>query len=128
MAGLRLQNKVAIVTGANQGIGRGVCEYFHAQGAFLVCADIRQSSANGHSPDDIPTHEWINGRGGRAIFVQVDVSKPEDTERMVATAVAKYGRVDMYVLLARESAMSWQQSNVANRIQALSIMPVFSLS
>lgn len=89
----RLANRVAIVTGASQGIGREICHQFHLEGTSVVCVDIRPSAPNGF----VPTHELIQQLGGKAIFVEADVSNAEKVEKLVATAVAEYGRVDMCV-------------------------------
>lgn len=91
MPGPCLLNKVAIVTGSSQGIGREICNQFHEEGALLVCSDIRPVGQG----EEVPTHEFIAQKGGKAIFVQTDVSKAEDWQNLVAKAVEAFGRVDM---------------------------------
>lgn len=91
MPGPRLLNKVAIVTGSSQGIGREICNQFYEEGALLVCSDLRPTGQG----EDVPTHEWISQKGGKAIFVQTDVSKAEDWKALIAKTVEKYGRLDM---------------------------------
>lgn len=93
MTGPRLLNKVAIVTGSSQGIGREICNQFHEEGALLVCSDLRPIGQG----EDVPTHEFITKKGGKAIFVQTDVSKAEDWKALIEKAVAEYGRVDILV-------------------------------
>lgn len=85
MTAKRLMGKVAIVTGSSQGIGREICVQFHMEGAFIVCADLKESTA----------HTDIQQQGGRAIFVRTDVSSSEDMEKLIEAAVAKYGRIDV---------------------------------
>jgi glucose 1-dehydrogenase len=85
-----LQDKVAIVTGAAQGMGEATARLFADAGAKVVVADFNEEKGRAVA-DDIIAH------GGEATFVKVDVSKGEDVEAMVAAAVAKYGRLDVAV-------------------------------
>ncbi|PVH96770.1 NAD(P)-binding protein [Periconia macrospinosa] len=94
----RLTNRVAIVTGSSSGIGRAICKRFHAEGAFLVCADLRSSPlVDSDKQFPVPTHELIVQAGGKAIFVATDVSLASDMEGLISTAVREYGRVDIIV-------------------------------
>ncbi|OAG04638.1 NAD(P)-binding protein [Paraphaeosphaeria sporulosa] len=93
MTGPRLLNKVAIVTGSSQGIGREICNQFHEEGALLVCSDLRPLGQG----EDVATHESIVKKGGKAIFVQTDVSKAEDWVALISKTVEEYGRLDILV-------------------------------
>ncbi|KAF3052243.1 hypothetical protein E8E11_011117 [Didymella keratinophila] len=93
MSGQRLQDRVAIVTGSSQGIGREICNQFFLEGALLVCADLGPLGQG----EDIATNEWIAQKGGKAIFVQVDVSKADSWKTLVAKTVETYGRLDIVV-------------------------------
>lgn len=84
----RLEGKVTIITGAASGIGKTTARLFSAEGAKLVLADIDESL--GHQ-----VQEDIVAKGGEAVFVKTDVSRNEDTKRMVETAVNRYGRLDI---------------------------------
>jgi 3-oxoacyl-[acyl-carrier protein] reductase len=79
---------VAIVTGAESGIGRATAELFARAGSSVVCADIRE----GRSPR---VDERIRAAGGQAVYVQADVASAADAERMVQGALDSFGRVDI---------------------------------
>jgi len=91
MPGPRLLNKIAIVTGSSQGIGREICNQFHDEGALLVCSDLRPVGQG----EETATHEMVTQKGGKAIFVQADVSKAEDWINLITKTVEAYGRLDM---------------------------------
>jgi NAD(P)-dependent dehydrogenase (short-subunit alcohol dehydrogenase family) len=79
--------KVAIVTGAASGIGRASARLFAQRGASVVVADI---DATGGAE----TAKLVNDDGGRAVFQETDVAKPDEVERMVLRAVGEFGRLD----------------------------------
>jgi len=94
VAGPRLEHKVAIVTGgaANSrgaGMGRAVSELFGLEGARVVTVDI--------SPDVEVTAERIRQAGGEATAVQADVLQRDEVERVVRTALDRYGKIDVLV-------------------------------
>ena len=84
----KLENKVAIVTGAASGIGRATALLFAGEGAKLVAADWDKEQGERVAED-------ILERGGDAIFVKTDVSSPEDVKHLVAKAVGVYGHLDV---------------------------------
>lgn len=85
---MRLEGKVAIITGAGSGIGRATAQFFAEEGAKVVVAEY--DAATGQETVDL-----IHRAGGEAIFVEVDVSKADQVERMVKTAVDTYGGIDV---------------------------------
>jgi NAD(P)-dependent dehydrogenase (short-subunit alcohol dehydrogenase family) len=91
MSGQRLHNRVAIVTGSSQGIGREICNQFFLEGALLVCADLRPLGQS----EEIATHEWIVQQGGKAIFVETDVSEAKNWRHLIAKTVEEYSQLDM---------------------------------
>lgn len=87
---MTLSNKVAIVTGAGAGIGQAAALLFAQRGALVVVAD--SDPAGGAS-----TLAAIHQTSGTAIFLQADVSKAADAEKMVRSAIGTYGRLDVLV-------------------------------
>ncbi|KAJ5279994.1 NAD(P)-binding protein [Penicillium angulare] len=92
----RLQNKVAIVTGASSGLGRAIAIRYAQEGAKLVCADLT-AVARSKEEAEITTHDSIIQSGGRAIFVQTDVGDATQMESLVKATVDEYGRLDVLV-------------------------------
>ncbi len=83
-----LENKVGIVTGAGQGIGRAIALSYAREGAHVVAADFNEDSGR-------ETVRLIGEAGGTAIFVYGDVSQEGSVRAMVESAVAAYGRLDI---------------------------------
>ena len=97
----RLKGKVTIVTGASSGLGRAISLAFAAEGAHLVCSDLRETSRpeGPSSEGEIPTHEAIIKSGGKATFVKCDTTKADQVEALVKAAVdwEHGGRLDVMV-------------------------------
>lgn len=84
----RLQGKAAVVTGANSGIGRATARLFGREGAKVVCCDIQE--------DTTPRiDKLIEQDGGQAVFLQLDVTRQESCDRMIGTALEKFGDLDI---------------------------------
>ena len=87
---MRLEGKVAIITGAASGIGEGIAELFGHEGAMLALADI-----------DVDNGERVTAavqdEGGRAIFVRTDVGFESDIENLVTRTVDEYGTANILV-------------------------------
>lgn len=95
---LRLQDKVAIVTGASSGLGRAIAIRYAHEGAKVVCADLTPT-ARSQEEAEITTHDLITQKNEQAIFVQTDVGDATQMENLVTEAVKVYGRLDMYEAL-----------------------------
>ena len=85
---MRLEGKVAIVTGGGRGLGKAFCLKLAEEGAKIVVVDVIDTTG---------TVKEIEERNGSAIGLKVDVSQEEDTQRMAGETVAKFGRIDVLV-------------------------------
>jgi NAD(P)-dependent dehydrogenase (short-subunit alcohol dehydrogenase family) len=87
---MKLKDKVAIITGASKGIGKGIAIRYAEEGAAVVLAsrseDLLASIAR-----------QIQDAGGRALALSLDVRRPESVEAVVQKAVKEYGRLDIMV-------------------------------
>ncbi|MFP4662749.1 MAG: SDR family oxidoreductase [Halanaerobiales bacterium] len=86
----KLEDKVAVVTGAASGMGEAIAKLYAEEGALVVAADLDIERA-----DEVV--ESIKNNGGKAIALEVNVSKKEEVEEMIDTAVDTYGTVDILV-------------------------------
>ena len=86
---MKLEGKVALITGAATGIGRAAAILFAKEGARVAIADINEKDA-------LETARAIEGEGGAAFFVRADLVKVTDVENMVKATVARYGRLDIF--------------------------------
>ena len=87
----KLTGKVAVITGASKGIGASIAEHFAAEGASVV---VNYASSKSGADTVVAN---ITGKGGKAIAVQGDVSKPEDIKKLFAETAKAYGKVDILV-------------------------------
>ena len=87
---MRLEDKIAIVTGAASGFGAGIALRFASEGAKVVVNDVDADGAR-------RTVGQIAGGGGRAIACAGDVSKDADVARLIAAAIDAFGRLDIVV-------------------------------
>ena len=85
---MKLQGKVAIVTGGARGLGKAYAMRMAEEGAKLVIVDIL---------DTRPVQEDIEAKGGEALALQTDVTDEKGTEEMVRKAVEHFGKIDILV-------------------------------
>ena len=87
---MRFNGKIAIVTGAGQGIGEAYAKALAREGAAVVVADI-----NGEKGRAVAAE--ITSGGGRATFVETDVSSPESADELAARTVSEFGAIDYLI-------------------------------
>ncbi len=85
---MRLEQRIAVITGAGSGIGREMALLFAREGASILAADLNGGAAEA-------TASMVKEAGGTCAALAVDASKPADVERMIAQAIETYGRVDI---------------------------------
>ncbi len=86
----KLQDRVAIITGAGGGFGEGIARHFAELGARVVVADLREDAAR-------TVAAAIEAAGGQALAVKVDVTQTASVAAMVADTLAHFGRLDILV-------------------------------
>ena len=85
---MRLQDKVAVITGAGGGMGRTAAQMFAAEGASIVVAEFSEAAGQ-------ETVRLVESAGGTATFIKTDVSSEADARGMIEHAITTYGRVDV---------------------------------
>ncbi len=87
---MRLQDKVAVVTGAASGFGEGIARRFAAEGAKVVLADLNDQAGASIASE-------IGAAGGAAAYIHADVTDRAQVKAMIGAAVDRFGRLDVLV-------------------------------
>lgn len=87
---MRLEDKVAVITGAGQGLGRAYALKFVEEGAHVVVADVQEDKANS-------VVQEVKDLGGEGLAIKVDVSDPESVRAMIDQTVESFGKVDVLI-------------------------------
>lgn len=116
---MRLKNKVAVITGAASGFGRGIAELFASEGAKVVIADL-----NGEGAETV-----ARAIGVTALAVKTDVTKRADVDAMISAAVKNFGGLDILVNNAgythkNQSLMTVSEDDF-DRIYAVNVKAIY---
>jgi NAD(P)-dependent dehydrogenase (short-subunit alcohol dehydrogenase family) len=117
----KLANKVAVVTGAAQGIGLGIARSFTAEGAQVILSDVNDAAGEAAAAE-------LRGGGGQAVYVHADVAQEADVRRLMAAAVDHFGRLDIVVNNAGIVAVQTvEESSVEDwdRVMAINVRAIF---
>ena len=121
---MRLEGKIAIITGGAQGIGRAASEHFAAEGAKVVIADINEEGGT-------ETASAITKAGGTAQFVHADVSNEESVRKLFIETMQHYGELHVLynnasVFLGKSDApVTELETDVWDRLLAINLGSVF---
>jgi NAD(P)-dependent dehydrogenase (short-subunit alcohol dehydrogenase family) len=85
---MRLQDKVALITGSASGMGQAAAELFAREGASVIVTDIAADAGE-------QTAQQIRDAGGKAIFVKANVANEGDVRNLVAESIQAFGRIDV---------------------------------
>jgi 3-oxoacyl-[acyl-carrier protein] reductase len=120
--GMRLKDKVALVTGAGSGIGQATATLFAREGAKVAVVDVREDAAKA-------TAEQIERSGGQALAIRADVSRSADNQAAVQQSVARWGRLDIFYANAGVPQFPTPVENVDeavfDQIMAVNVKGVF---
>jgi NAD(P)-dependent dehydrogenase (short-subunit alcohol dehydrogenase family) len=85
---MRLENNVALITGAGSGMGRVACEMFAREGCAVVATDVNAAAVR-------ETGDLVSSAGGRILAIDGDVSRAADVQRWVDEAVRVFGKLNV---------------------------------
>lgn len=121
---MSMQERVAIVTGAGRGLGAAIGKVFAREGVRVVLCDIERPLVEEVARE-------IQAEGGQALALDNDISKPEETERLVNSAQERFGRVDILVNnagICPRISIDDMTEEMYDRIMDVNLKSVFFLS
>ncbi len=121
---MRLQNKIAVITGAGQGIGKTTAHLFAREGASIIVADINPEHAQ-------TTANEITANGGKAIAVNVNVASLIECEALAKTAVEKFGTIDILINnagITRDATLAKMTEEQFDQVISVNLKGVFNMT
>ncbi len=121
---MRLKDKVAVVTGAGQGIGAAIARLFALEGARLILADIRSDPVQ-------KVAAGIQADGGEVLTVRTDVTSDRDCRLMIDTAIQRFGVLDILINnagIAGKGAVTEVTEETWDRVMAVNLKSIFLAS
>ncbi len=109
---MRLEKKVAVITGGSNGIGLACAERFSAEGAKIVIADLLVEPGRAAA-------KAITDAGGDAMFVELEAANPEANEAMAAAAVERFGTIDVVVTAAGVSNGDYKSGDIEGGLKRM---------
>jgi len=119
---MRLQDKVAVITGAGRGIGRETALVFAREGAKVIVNDVDEAAGK-------VTVEELKKQGGTAIFVRADVSKTAEAKALAEATIKQFGRIDILVNNAgilRDATLLKMTEEQFDQVIAINLKGVFN--
>ncbi|MDQ3397139.1 MAG: SDR family oxidoreductase [Deinococcota bacterium] len=119
---MRLQDKIAIITGGGSGFGAGIAKRFAEEGAKIIVNDIAEEGGERVAAE-------LREAGGEAVFVKADVSKSDEVKRLVGAAVERFGGLDIMVnnagITHRSGPMLEVPEEIFDRVYAVNVKSLY---
>lgn len=118
---MRLADKITVITGAGSGIGKCTALRFAKEGAFVVVNDLNEDRGN-------QTSREISEQGGKAIYIQADVTDSASIKQMVEEVIQTYGRIDVLFNnagISNVGALHEVEPDTWDRIMSINVKGVY---
>lgn len=121
----KLKDRIAIITGGAQGIGRAIAEKLAGEGAKVIIVDVQEDSAK-KTADEISKEKDVE-----SLALKVDVSSSKETEEMVKKTVEKFGKIDIIINnagITRDNLLIRMSDDDWDKVIAVNLKGVFNCS